>query len=245
MSLTTDLEIPNPEEKKSSSRLQRFLSVVWEKMSGSTISEDQEFPEFIDHSELEEGEALTPRARPQSLKSLTRATRFTEQEIKRIYRGFKAECPSGLVKEDTFRTIYSQFFPQGANTSQYATYVFHTLDQSNNGTLSFQDFVQGLSVLCRGSLEERLRWTFSLYDINRDGKITRDELWDVVTSVYNLLGRLSPQPEEEEALAGKVDLIFQRMDLNKDGVVTLDEFLESCISDETITRSMAVFDSAI
>lgn len=72
-----------------------------------------------------------------------------------------------------------------------------------------QDFVQGLSVLCRGSLEERLRWTFSLYDINRDGKITRDELWDVVTSVYNLLGRLSPQPEEEEALAGKVDLIFQ------------------------------------
>lgn len=64
-------------------------------------------------SELEEGEALTPRARPQSLKSLTRATRFTEQEIKRIYRGFKAECPSGLVKEDTFRTIYSQFFPQG------------------------------------------------------------------------------------------------------------------------------------
>ncbi|XP_073998453.1 neuronal calcium sensor 1-like isoform X3 [Rhodnius prolixus] len=197
------------------------------------------------YSELEEGEALTPRARPQSLKSLTRATRFTEQEIKRIYRGFKAECPSGLVKEDTFRTIYSQFFPQGANTSQYATYVFHTLDQSNNGTLSFQDFVQGLSVLCRGSLEERLRWTFSLYDINRDGKITRDELWDVVTSVYNLLGRLSPQPEEEEALAGKVDLIFQRMDLNKDGVVTLDEFLESCISDETITRSMAVFDSAI
>ena len=29
---------------------------------------------------------------------------------------------------------------------------------------SLQDFVVGLSVLVRGSLEEKLRWTFSLYD---------------------------------------------------------------------------------
>ena len=32
---------------------------------------------------------------------------------------------------------------------------------------SLQDFVVGLSVLVRGSLEEKLRWTFSLYDQGR------------------------------------------------------------------------------
>jgi len=37
---------------------------------------------------------------------------------------------------------------------------------------------------------------------------------------------------------------FQKMDLNKDGVVTLEEFLDSCMSDEDISQSMAVFDSA-
>ncbi|CAB0005684.1 unnamed protein product [Nesidiocoris tenuis] len=198
-------------------------------------------------AEVEEGEPLPPRARPESLKSLTRVTRFTEAELKRIYRGFKAECPSGLVKEDTFRCIYSQFFPQGANSSQYATYVFHTLDQANTGTLSFQDLVRGLSVLCRGSVEERLKWTFTLYDINKDGKITREELADVITSVYNLLGRLSPLQcdEDHETLASKIDVIFQRLDQNNDGVVTWEEFLEACTADETITSSMAVFDSAI
>lgn len=30
--------------------------------------------------------------------------------MKRLYRGFKAECPSGVVREDTFKIIYSQFF---------------------------------------------------------------------------------------------------------------------------------------
>jgi hypothetical protein len=41
-----------------------------------------------------------------------------------------------------------------------------------------------------------------------------------------------------------VVFFFQKMDLNKDGVVTLEEFLDSCMSDEDISQSMAVFDSA-
>lgn len=67
---------------------------------------------FHSDSELEELET-TPRYRPDSLSALSRSTRFSEAEIKRIYRGFKAECPTGVVKEDTFKIIYSQFFPQG------------------------------------------------------------------------------------------------------------------------------------
>lgn len=67
---------------------------------------------FHSDSELEELET-TPRYRPDSLSALSRSTRFSEAEIKRIYRGFKAECPTGVVKEDTFKIIYAQFFPQG------------------------------------------------------------------------------------------------------------------------------------
>ncbi|KAM8719030.1 hypothetical protein ACLKA7_011694 [Drosophila subpalustris] len=194
-------------------------------------------------SELEEFE--TPaRYRPDSLSALSRATRFTEDEIKRIYRGFKAECPTGVVKEDTFKVIYSQFFPQGANPTLYAHYVFNTLDQDHSGIVSFEDFVQGLSILSRGSVEEKLRWTFSLYDINGDGFITREEMTDIVTAIYELMGRLPDECPEEEKIKGKVEHIFQKMDINRDGVVTLEEFLEACRNDEAISRSMSVFDTA-
>ncbi|KRF82491.1 LOW QUALITY PROTEIN: uncharacterized protein Dvir_GJ18616 [Drosophila virilis] len=195
------------------------------------------------HSELEEFE--TPaRYRPDSLSALSRATRFTEDEIKRIYRGFKAECPTGVVKEDTFKVIYSQFFPQGANPTLYAHYVFNTLDQDHSGIVSFEDFVQGLSILSRGSVEEKLRWTFSLYDINGDGFITREEMTDIVTAIYELMGRLPDECPEEEKIKGKVEQIFQKMDINRDGVVTLGEFLEACRNDDAISRSMSVFDTA-
>ncbi|XP_039282823.1 Kv channel-interacting protein 1 isoform X1 [Nilaparvata lugens] len=199
---------------------------------------------FALDNELEDTETQ-PRYRPDSLRSLCRATRFTEAEIKRIYRGFKAECPTGVVKEDTFKGIYARFFPQGANTSQYAHYVFNTLDQDRSGLLSFEDFVHGLSILSRGSLDEKLRWTFSLYDINGDGRITREEMTDIVNAVYDLMGKYTEPGIEDNAVTSKVDSIFQKMDRNNDGVVTLDEFLECCLNDEDITNSMAVFDSSI
>lgn len=64
---------------------------------------------------------LPPRYRPESISSLCQITRFSEEEVKRLYRGFKAECPSGVVREDTFKLIYSQFFSARGET--------HTLDR--------------------------------------------------------------------------------------------------------------------
>lgn len=66
---------------------------------------------FLD-CELEELEA-PQRYRPDSLAQICKTTKFSESEIKRMYRGFKAHCPNGMVKEETFKIIYSQFFPQG------------------------------------------------------------------------------------------------------------------------------------
>lgn len=37
-----------------------------------------------------------------------------------------------------------------------------------------QDFVMGLSILLRGTIQEKLNWAFNLYDINKDGYITKE-----------------------------------------------------------------------
>ncbi|UYV71702.1 KCNIP4 [Cordylochernes scorpioides] len=90
------------------------------------------------------------------------------------------------------------------------------------------DFVIGLSVLARGSLQEKLRWAFSLYDINGDGFITKEEMGRIVSSVYDMMGK-SVEPLIDDATArDHVDRVFQRLDQNRDGIVTMEEFLESC-----------------
>ncbi|XP_011499720.1 PREDICTED: Kv channel-interacting protein 1-like [Ceratosolen solmsi marchali] len=95
-------------------------------------------------------------------------------------------------------------------------------------------------------MDEKLRWTFSLYDINGDGCITREEMTDIVTAVYELMGKFADPnlSQNHEGVRQKVDRMFQKMDGNKDGVVTLSEFLEACNSDPEITTNIAALDTA-
>lgn len=49
-------------------------------------------------------------------------------------------------------------------------------------------------------------WTFSLYDINGDGRITREEMTDIVTAIYELMGKgpsESPGPDGGGGGGGK------------------------------------------
>ncbi|KPI94063.1 Kv channel-interacting protein 4 [Papilio xuthus] len=154
------------------------------------------------------------------------------------------DTPTSLEMEegDTIE-VYQQQTGGASNTAQYAHYVFNTLDQDRSGLLSFEEFVTGLSILSRGTLEEKLRWTFSLYDINGDGYITKEEMTEIVTAIYDLMGKIVEPMIDDDAVREKVERLFQKMDLNRDGVLTLDEFLDCCLRDEDIIRSMGVFDS--
>lgn len=71
-----------------------------------------------------------------------------------------------------------------------------------------QKFVQGLSILSRGTLEEKLCWTFQLYDINSDGQITKEEMSDIVTAIYNLMAHSAEEKIDEDRIKAKVDRIF-------------------------------------
>uniref|UniRef100_A0A8B9R871 Potassium voltage-gated channel interacting protein 2 n=1 Tax=Astyanax mexicanus TaxID=7994 RepID=A0A8B9R871_ASTMX len=182
--------------------------------------------------------------RPEGLEKLQEQTKFTKKELQVLYRGFKNECPSGVVNEDTFKIIYSQFFPQG-DSSTYAHFLFEAFDTNKNGSVSFEDFVIGLSIILRGTINDRLNWAFNLYDLNKDGCITKEEMLDIMKSIYDMMGKYTYPCMQEDAPREHVENFFQKMDRNNDGVVTIDEFIESCQKDENIMQSMQLFDNVI
>ncbi|XP_044538251.1 Kv channel-interacting protein 4 isoform X4 [Gracilinanus agilis] len=215
-------------------------------------------------------EMATVRHRPEALELLEAQSKFTKKELQILYRGFKNECPSGVVNEETFKEIYSQFFPQGAipqlkgipllssflppqrallflisDSTTYAHFLFNAFDTDHNGSVSFEDFVMGLSILLRGTVQEKLNWAFNLYDINKDGCITKEEMLDIMKAIYDMMGKCTYPVLKEDAPRQHVETFFQKMDKNKDGVVTIDEFIESCQKDENIMRSMQLFENVI
>ncbi|XP_024084332.1 calsenilin [Cimex lectularius] len=124
----------------------------------------------------------------------------------------------------------------------YAHYVFKAFDVNCNGAISFRDLLVTLSTLLRGSIYEKLRWAFKLYDINGDGCITRSELGEIVIAVHELMGRRSHQAEDDRKAREQLDIVFRKLDINQDGVITLEEFIESCLKDDMIIQSLRVFD---
>ncbi|XP_040394463.1 calsenilin isoform X3 [Cygnus olor] len=184
------------------------------------------------------------RHQPEGLEQLQAQTKFTKKELQSLYRGFKSECPSGRVDEETFTLIYAQFFPQG-DASAYAHFLFNAFDADGSGALCFEDFVVGLSVLLRGTVQEKLNWAFNLYDINKDGFITKEEMLEIMKSIYDMMGRCTLPAPRDSAPAEHVELFFQKMDRNGDGVVTFEEFLETCQQDEDIMSSMQIFENTI
>lgn len=189
------------------------------------------------------------RYKPRPIEELVKATRFSRKEIQHMYRGFKQECPSGVVNEQMFKEIYAQFFPQGdfkaKECGNYAHFVFSTMDSNSTGIINFEDFLMGLSILSRGTMDEKLRWIFNLYDLNGDGKITREELSLVVSSVYDLMGKCTNPIIDESVPKSTAEIVFKKLNPRQDGAITIEDFLQTCYNDETILNSISQLDNVL
>uniref|UniRef100_UPI0037E86D07 A-type potassium channel modulatory protein KCNIP2-like isoform X1 n=1 Tax=Semicossyphus pulcher TaxID=241346 RepID=UPI0037E86D07 len=239
---------PSKPHKKSIK--QRFLKLLpcYRSSSSSSVNQGDIYlilsPSLRAGSLTDDSELATVSYRPEGLDRLVQQTSFNRKELQVLYRGFKNECPSGVVNEETFKSIYSQFFPHG-DSSMYAHFLFEAFDTHNNGSVSFEDFVLSLSIILRGSVTDKLNWAFNLYDLNKDGCITREEMTDIMNSIYDMMGKYTYPNMKDSAPKDHVDNFFQKMDKNNDGVVTIEEFLETCQKDENIMQSMHMFDHVI
>ncbi|KAG8327639.1 Neuronal calcium sensor 1 [Homalodisca vitripennis] len=154
------------------------------------------------------------------------------------HKGFLKDCPNGLLTEQGFIKIYRQFFPQGDPT-KFASLVFRVFDENNDGSIEFEEFIRALSVTSRGNLDEKLHWAFRLYDVDNDGFITRDEMYNIVDAIYQMVGQ-QPAAEDENTPQKRVDKIFDQMDKNHDDRLTLEEFREGSKADPRIVQALSL-----
>ncbi|MCJ1444285.1 MAG: Neuronal calcium sensor 1 [Stictis urceolatum] len=181
---------------------------------------------------------------PAELAQLQRDTKFDKRELQQWYKGFLKDCPSGRLSKTDFQKIYRQFFPQG-DANDFAGFVFQVFDKDKSDEIDFREFICALSVTSRGTMEDKLDWAFQLYDLNGDGKIEAQEMLQIVTAIYKMVGSIVKLPEDEDTPEKRVKKIFAMMDKDMNGTLDIEEFKEGSKRDETIVSALSLYDGLV
>ncbi|NXU52813.1 EFCB1 protein, partial [Turnix velox] len=114
--------------------------------------------------------------------------------------------------------------------------VFRAFDRDNDNRISVVEWVEGLSVFLRGTLEERIKYCFEVYDLNGDGYISRDEMFQMLK---NSLVKEPSEEDPDEGIKDLVDIALKKMasnlliDHDHDGKISFMDF-KKAVRDENL-----------
>ena len=136
-------------------------------------------------------------------------------------------CFRALIESDKGRQLLE---PEKAQAKVIIDRLFQLFDTDGNRVVSFDEFASGISVLCGGSREDKVRAAFALFDLNGDGVISLDEATLYLTSVFKVLFETQPETRERMGVSAEelgrltAEQAFAEADLNHDGKLSFEEF---------------------
>ncbi|XP_006911571.1 calcineurin subunit B type 2 [Pteropus alecto] len=139
---------------------------------------------------------------------------FDNDEIKRLSKSFKKLDldSSGTLSVDEFLSL-SQL-----QQNPLVQRVIEVFDTDGNGEVDFKEFILGTSQFSvKGDKEQKLRFAFNIYDIDKDGYISNGELFQVLKMMVG--GNL-----KDWQLQQLVDKTIIILDTDGDGKISFEEF---------------------
>jgi len=194
---------------------------------------------------------------PKLVQEFVQATNFDKVEVKELYDIFKSISPDSAVDRETFKKGLSKLTTVGLkhiDDTPFADRLFDLLDTNRDGVVDLGEFVCGLSLLCKGSVEEKLELSFKAYDIDGNGYISKDELSQMFKSAWmaGFKALCSTQGNEnlsmedlnefsEEMASLFAENAFDTLDTNGDGQLSFEEFKEFAMAEPKITATLNGF----
>ncbi|KPP67256.1 hypothetical protein Z043_114170 [Scleropages formosus] len=155
-----------------------------------------------------------------------RNTRFDADEIKRLGKRFKKLDldNSGSLSVEEFMSL-----PE-LQQNPLVQRVIDIFDTDGNGEVDFKEFIEGVSQFSvKGDKEQKLRFAFRIYDMDKDGYISNGELFQVLKMmVGNNL--------KDTQLQQIVDKTIINADKDGDGRISFEEFCAVRAKDSRVQR---------
>jgi Ca2+-binding EF-hand superfamily protein len=105
---------------------------------------------------------------------------------------------TGLTKS-VFQEVILRLF-QWNYDEYFLGRLFCYFDVNRDKRVDFKELISGLSILIKGTNEEKLKMCFTLFDRNSDDFVDREEMHAMLTALYNLFSHPnSPSPKATQS----------------------------------------------
>eukprot|EP01125_Pyxidicula_operculata_P016501 TRINITY_DN5686_c0_g1_i2.p1 TRINITY_DN5686_c0_g1~~TRINITY_DN5686_c0_g1_i2.p1 ORF type:complete len:197 (-),score=40.48 TRINITY_DN5686_c0_g1_i2:107-697(-) len=177
------------------------------------------------------------------LDDLVQITHFDENELQKLHKQFLKETPTGVINKREFSDVMKAML---VSDGVLQDLVFNAFDKDKDGVITFKEFCVGLSVLLKGTPEEKLEFSFSTYDLNGDGFITRDDLETIVFSMQPLVGQLTMyNGKKYDSPLQLVDDFFAEIDLEGTGKISLEMYKEGSLKNFDIFQALKLLSDGL
>ncbi|XP_043975508.1 ubiquitin carboxyl-terminal hydrolase 32 [Gambusia affinis] len=161
---------------------------------------------------------------PTFYQTLAGVTHLEESDIidlEKRYWLLKAQSRTGRFDLETFVPLVSP--PIHGSLSEG---LFHAFDENRDNHIDFKEISCGLSACCRGPVAERQKFCFKVFDVDRDGILSRDELHEMVVALLEVWkdNRTDTIPELHSSVSDIVEEIVKMHDTTKLGHLTLEDY---------------------
>ncbi|KAK2964670.1 putative Calcineurin subunit B [Blattamonas nauphoetae] len=167
---------------------------------------------------------------------LQQKTHFDEMELMSLYEQFtrisNSQIRDDLIDQEEFREAL------GLTNSDYIVHrIFSVFDENGDGFINVKEFICGLSFMSKkATFEDKLKFVFRIYDLDRDGFIDKEELYNVFKASLDQ----TALSLTEEQMRSMIDSTFFEADLNHDGLISYDEFRLMVIKHPQMIDSMTL-----
>mmetsp|Transcript_2830 Transcript_2830/g.3846 ORF Transcript_2830/g.3846 Transcript_2830/m.3846 type:complete len:87 (+) Transcript_2830:670-930(+) len=74
--------------------------------------------------------------------------------------------------------------------------IFNMFDADDSGTVDTKELANCMSIMCGGSMSDKINAAFILFDENNSGTMCFDELASLIKTVFNLVSSMLKISEE-------------------------------------------------